>query len=199
MPHCRSSVAARLAAGLCFGLVLVIAACATTRGISEIADPPCRVIRQDKEEAVFGDDQDNVRIEIEKAKISKRLFNLAIYYKTFFPEGETIRSGDVERYLRVDGRNAYKVVFRPKYIRKRTRYKKGQEIPPGHKLKTETDPATGKPRKVLYSPIVKRYRTLYLVEGDEYLYYILLRADGESAPAAQKEFEQFVHEGITYQ
>ena len=128
---------------------------------------------------------------------------MAIHYAALFPEGEIIRPGDTEEYVKIDGRNAYKVVFRPNYIRRRKRIdgKKKlspENIPQGWTLTNVEDPTTGKPTPVLYGPVIPRQKILYLVEGDPYIYYIFFRADGDSIEPARKKFEEFVRKGIKY-
>ncbi|MEJ2716521.1 MAG: hypothetical protein P8182_05195 [Deltaproteobacteria bacterium] len=148
------------------------------------------------------DEDDKVFIEVRKAKIEAPVDNLAIRYRALFPEGEIIRPGDREEYVDVDGRKAYRVVFRTKYIRRRKRLAKGQEpenIPEGATIHSILDPATGESVPVLYGPIIPRQKILYLVEGKHYIYYILLRADGDAIGPAEKKFEEFVRTGINYQ
>jgi len=179
----------------------MIAGCVTTRGISEIKAFPYPIVYEDESMERFADAETGATIEVRKAKISRPLESLAVHYQAIFPGGEIIRPGDHEEYVKIADRNAYRVVYRQKYIRKRKREDgktSGGEIPQGWTRRAIEDPATGKPINVLYGPIVPQQRILYLVEGSEHLYYVLLTADGDSIDAARKKFEKFVKEDIQY-
>jgi len=177
------------------------AGCLYTRGIDEVLVDPYPQIYQDDSTLRFGDQEDKVFIEVRKAKISRRLDNLAIHYGTIFPGGVPIRRDDNEQYVKVGGKTAYRVIFAEKSVRRRKRLEKEippEEVPPGWKQVTISDPVTGKPTPALYGPVVPRRQILYLVEGDAYLYYVLMRADGGAIPEARRAFEEFVRKGIDY-
>jgi hypothetical protein len=182
--------------------VALLPGCFGSRGLKEIQTRPYTVTYEDDSSARFGDGEDKVFIEVRRAKLPRALDNLAIHYQAFFPSGEIIRPGDVEEYVKIDGRNAYKVVFRTTYIRPR-KLPKGpldkEKIPEGWEVRNIVDPLSGKPIDVLYGPIIPRERMLYLVEGNKYLYYIFLRADGDAVDSAKKKFEEFVSKQIKYQ
>ncbi len=180
----------------------VLPGCFGPRGMKEIQTRPYSVTYEDDTSARFGDGDDKVFIHVRKANLPRPLDNLAIHYPAFFPSGEIIRPGDVEEYVKVDGRNAYKVVFRTTYIRPR-KLPKGplekEKIPDGWEARNIVDPLSGKPMDVLYGPIMSRERILYLVEGKKHLYYIFLRADGDAVESAKKKFEEFVTKEIKYE
>lgn len=180
----------------------LIAGCIASHRLKEISGKPYPVTYEDDVTARFGDPEDNVFIEVRRAEMSRPLDNLAVHYGTLFPGGEVIRPGDSEEYVDIDGRKSYKVTFKPRYIRKRkraTQTSEGKEdVPPGWQAVTMPDPATGKTARVLYSPAIPRERTLYLVPGKSHVYYLSLRADGDSIPGARKNFEQFVRTAIAY-
>lgn len=103
--------------------------------------------------------------------------------------------------MKLDGRNAYRVTFREKYIRKRKRSPQNfrtEDLPKGWTLSKILDPETGKPVRVIQGPVVPSASMLYLVEGEKYVYYMLLRADGDSIGLGKKRFMEFVHKGIKY-
>lgn len=184
-------------------IIAGISACLGTRGIEAIKARPYPVLYEDYSTARFGDEGDNAFVEVRTAKTSRPMENLAIHYAALFPGGEIIRPGDSEEYLRIDGHNAYKVVFRTKYIRKRKRLQETgnggeKEVPEGWTPMTMEDPLTGKPIPVLHGPVVPQQRVLYLVQGDTKVYYVFLRTDGDSIDEAVKNFDQFVREGIDY-
>ncbi len=185
-------------------LLLVLAflpGCFGSRGMKEIPAPPYPLTYEDDTTARFGDADDRIFMEVRKAALPRALDSLAIHYRAFFPSGEIIRPGDVEEYVKVDGHNAYKVVFRNTYIRPR-KLPKGsvdkEKLPEGWEVRNIIDPISGKAVDVLYGPIMPRERMLYLVEGKSHLYYIFLRADGDSVDKAKKKFEEFVSKGIKY-
>jgi hypothetical protein len=179
----------------------VTGGCLAARGMSEIRAFPYPIVYEDDSMERFADADTGATVEIRKARISRPLENLAIHYQSIFPGGEIIRPGDHEEYVKIGDRNAYRVIYRQKYIRKRKRVddrKSQAEAPQGWTRRSMEDPATGKPIKVLYGPVVPQQRILYLVEGSEYLYYVLLTADGESIDPARTKFEKFVREDIQY-
>ena len=180
----------------------LVAGCSASRGITEIRSHPYPVIHEDDSAEKLMDEDDKVFIEVRKAKIDGAVDNLAIRYRSLFPEGEIIRPGDREEYVDIDGRKAYRVVFRTKYIRIRKRLESGlkpENLPEGATIRSILDPATGETVPVLYGPVIPRRKILYLVEGKQYIYYILLRADGDAIGPAQKKFKEFVRSGIEYQ
>jgi len=186
-----------------FSLTVCLAGCIGAYGITEIKQHPYSLIQEDDSSAKFGLRDDDASIEVRRVESSRPIENLAINYGALFPEGEIIRPGDTEEYTKIDGRNAYKVVFRPKYIRKRKRVEdkpgtKPQEPLEGWTQTTITDPLTGKPETVMQGPIIRRERILYLVAGDRYIYYILMRADGDAIEPARKKLEKLVREDIDY-
>jgi len=182
---------------------MLLAGCLATRGIIDVGSHPYPLIYEDDSTEKFADADQTVFIEVRRRKISRPLENLAIHYAALFPDGEIIRPGDTEEYVKIDGRNAYKVVFRTNYIRRRKRVETKDkltpgEAPPGWTLMNIEDPTTGKPTPVLYGPVIPRQRILYLVEGDLYIYYVFMRADGDSIEPARKKFEDFVRKDIKY-
>ena len=187
----------------CFLAVACIAGCLGAHGITEITGHPYNLIHEDDSSAKFEGPDDDASIEVRRVESSRPIDNLAIHYGSLFPDGEIIRPGDSEEYVKIDGRNAYKVVFRPKYIRKRKRAgdqieTAKNEIPEGWTQVTMEDPLTGEPETVLQGPIVRRERVLYLVPGDTYVYYILMRADGDAIEPARKKLEKLVRQDIKY-
>jgi hypothetical protein len=187
----------------CLLTTWVVAGCMGTYGMTEIGNNPYPLLSEDDSMARYGLPDDDVFIEVRRAPISRPIENLAVHYAALFPGGEIIRPGDVEEYLKIDGRNAFKVVFRPKYIRKRKRITETtapqkQEAPEGWTRVTIEDPVTGKPASVLQGPVISRERILYLVAGESYVYYIFMRADGDSIEPARKRLEKLVREQIKY-
>lgn len=189
---------------LCLLLPGILTGCFSTHSLREIVRNPYPLIEQDDTASRFGNPEDDVAIEVRKAKIDRPVDNLAVHYVTLFPDGEVIRPGDTEEYVKIGGKNAYKVTFRSKYIRKRIRCDDSRKLTPaeiakGWKLAVIRDPHTAKPIQAMFSPVIPTQKVLYLVEGNSSVYYILLRADGDAIKDAQKEFEKFVREGIDYQ
>jgi hypothetical protein len=173
--------------------------CMSGVSLSQIKTKPAPLVYQDDSAAKFNDPEDTVFVEVRTTAISKPIENLAIHYFSLFPDGETIRAGDTEEYVTVNDKNAYKVVFRPTYIRKRERIDaKEKQIPSGWKTATIEDPYTTKPVRIMYGPVIPRQKILYLVEGRKYVYYVLLRADGDAIEPAGRKFEDFVKNGINY-
>jgi len=167
----------------------------------EVKSPPYPVTYEDDSMKRFGDREDTVFIEVSRARISRPLDNLAIHYRAFFPAGETVRPGDLEEYLDVAGKTAYRVLFRTEYIRRRKRLAKSDKPdkpPEGWTVRTMEDPLTGKNIPVFYGPVIPRQKILYLVQGDLYLYYVFFRADGDSIEPAKKKFDELVQKGIAY-
>jgi hypothetical protein len=176
-------------------------ACLAPRGIVEVHSPPYPVTHAGETSETLGDKEDEVFMEVKRARIPRPIENLAVHYRAYFPGGEAIRPGDRESYVKIDGRKAYKVVFRTSYIRRRKRLKDDvlpEKTPKGWTVRSIPDPMTGKFIRVLYGPVIPRKRILYLVEGDRYLYYIFMRADGDAVEPATKKFEELVHKGIEY-
>jgi hypothetical protein len=183
--------------------VAILAGCLAAKGMTEINPEPYPLVYQDDSTARFGNPDDTVFIEVRRVKASKPLENLAIHYAALFPGGEIIRPGDSEEYLKIDGKNAYKVSFTPKYIRKRKRIQSDQsgssEKPePGWSVESIEDPVSGKLVSILKGPVIQQQRLLYLIRGENYLYYVFLRTDGESIESSKKKFETFVREDIKY-
>jgi hypothetical protein len=182
-------------------LPCLLAGCFSAHGLQEIKSHPHALVYEDDSTARFADKEDTVFIEVRTAPIPRPLENLAVHYSTLFPGGTIVRPGDGEEYTKIDGRTAYKVMFQPEYIRRRKRVPEKEElkdIPPGWTVRTIEDPVTGKPIQVLYGPVIPRQKILYLVEGKKFVYYIFMRADGESIEPARKKFEDFVGKDIRY-
>ncbi|MFH0822308.1 MAG: hypothetical protein V2B18_06115 [Pseudomonadota bacterium] len=169
--------------------------------MTEIGSRVYPVLHEDDTATRLGSKTDDVFIEVRKERIPRPLENLAIHYRTFFPSGEIIKPGDAEEYVKVNGRNAYKVVFAPKYVRHRERVPTDaptDSTKPGWTRKKTTDPESGETIEAVYSPVMPRYRVLYLVEGDRYIYYIFMRADGPAAESAKEALNKLVYQGIKY-
>jgi hypothetical protein len=184
-------------------MCLFLSSCFTTQRLREISQDPYPIIFQDDSTVRYGDPEDDVFMEVRRAKTSRPIDDLAIQYGALFPGGEAIRPGDTEEYVKIDGKNAYRVLFKKKYIRKRKRIdteskKSSEDVSPDWKSVTMHDSETGKPVSVLYGPIIPRERTLYLVAGDSEVYSIFMRADGEAIEPAKKKFEKLVREEIKY-
>lgn len=183
-------------------VLCALAGCFSARGMTEITTEPYPVIYQDDSSARFGTADDSVLIEVRRAKTPRPLENLAIYYPSLFPGGEIIRPGDAEEYVKFDDKNAYKVVFGTKYIRKRKRLgdesNKAESMPEGWTAAKMEDPETGKSMAVAQGPVIPRQRVLYLVQGDPYIYYVSLRADGDAIESARDRFEKFVRQEVKY-
>jgi len=185
-------------------LVTFLQGCFAASHMAEIAAHPYPLIYEDDLDAKFADTKDNVFIEVRKTATSRPVEHLAVHYSSLFPDGELIRPGDAEEYVKVGGKNAYKVVFATKYIRKRKRLdpktaNDPKSIPEGWSRVTMEDPVTGKRIPVLHGPVIPQLRILYLVQGDPSVYYVFLRADGQAIESAKKRFEKFVNEEIKYQ
>lgn len=181
--------------------LIPLAGCFSARGLPEIRSEPYPIIYRDDGVLRFGDADDNVFIEVRRVPISKETGNLAIHYSALFPGGVKITPGDHEEYVTIAGHKAYKVVFRISHIRKRKRFEDGisaKDLPEGWSLHHMVDPSSGASIPVLHGPIVPRERILYLVEGRSYIYYVFMRADGESIGPAKERFEEFLKEEIDY-
>jgi hypothetical protein len=184
-------------------LTVFLSSCFGVRGFTEITASPYPLISEDDSIARFGDADGNTFVEVRKEQTSRPVEHLAVHYRSLFPGGEIIRPGDSEEYVKINGKNAYKVVFRTKYIRKRKRLGSKSEvdpesIPEGWTPAKMEDPVTGEIVRVLHGPIIPQQKILYLVQGDPYIYYVFLRADGDSIKSAKKKFEKFVQEDIKY-
>ncbi|MEW6531589.1 MAG: hypothetical protein AB1473_12175 [Thermodesulfobacteriota bacterium] len=178
-----------------------VASCSAPRGITEILYEPYALIYEDDSTERYGNKDESVLMEIRKTAMPRKLDNLAIHYNAFFPGGEIIRPGDVEEYVTIDKRKAYRVTFRTKYLRRRERAPADatqENVPPGWTLGSMIDPISGSSIRVLYGPIVPVFSRLYLVEGDAFLYYIFLKAEGDLIDSARDKFEKFVQSGIDY-
>jgi hypothetical protein len=179
-------------------LFLILSGCLTTRGLSEIKADPYPVIQKGRSQVRYADPGDSVSIEVKTVKKTNPVKNLAIYYPTLFPGGLPVRAGDTEEYVRAQGKNAYKVTFKPTQIRNRKRYTEDDPIPPGWVKGKMEDADTGKTKEVLYGPVIRRQLVLYLIEGDTTVYYILLRAEGDEIENAKQKLERFVQNDIAY-
>lgn len=180
----------------------IAVSCFATRGVVEVVTQPFPKTYEDDSVVRFGDKDDTIFVEVRRARKTGRLDNLAIHYRALFPDSEIVRPGDQEQYLKIDGKNAYKVTFRTKYIRRRKALEKvppPDEVPAGWTSQTIAEPATGKPIPVLLGPPIPQQRVMYLVEGDAYLYYVYMRADGDSIAPAREKLDEFVRKGIAYQ
>lgn len=189
-----------LSAGI---VTVLVQSCFSPAGMSEIKYKPLPLIYEDSNLARFSDVDDDVSIELRKASVSKAIENLAIHYPALFPDGVTIRPGDREEYVSIGGKNAYKVVFSTKYIRKRKRVnekpgKGNQDISSGWTESTMEDPVSGKKIPVIVGPVIPERKVLYLIPGAEGVYYLLLKVDGTNNEDAIKNFDKFVKEGIDY-
>ncbi|MBM3299480.1 MAG: hypothetical protein FJY85_05970 [Deltaproteobacteria bacterium] len=191
----------RLPVSIC--AVAIIAGCLTSRGMREINEHPYPLVYEDDSTARFGSLEDNVFIEVRKTVTPRPLEHLAVHYMSLFPGGEIIKPGDREEYADVNGKRAYKVVFRTRYIRKRVRAPDKSELDPdktqeGWTRSKMNDPVTGETIEVLLGPVIPQQKILYLVQGESYIYYILLRADGDAIQSAKQRFEKFIHKDIEY-
>jgi hypothetical protein len=215
-----SALVSRLLAHLLLWTVLLptLAGCLVARGLTEISEHPYRLLDQansrarfgnedddqDDSKTRFGDEDDNVLIEVRRAPGGKPAENLAIHYRSLFPRGEAVRPRDHEEYVEIKGRKAYHVKFQTQYIRKRKRLPKDKPppdpatIPKGWTVTSIDDPANGGSIPVLQGPVIPSRKILYLVQGDSYVYYILLRADGDPIEPVKDRFEKFVREQIAY-
>ena len=89
---------------LLLALCTLVGGCFTTQHIKAIRQDPYPVLSQDESATRFGDPEDNVFIEVRRAKTSRPVQDLAIQYGALFPGGEVIRPGDREEYVKIDGR-----------------------------------------------------------------------------------------------
>ena len=196
------SVIVLLVALACAALLLLVS-CIGTRGLSEISSHPYPLIYEDDSSAKFASQQDDVFIEIRKTPVPRPLEHVAVHYASLFPGGEIVKPDDREEYLTIKDKKAYKVSFRTKYIRKRKRLDKssgrsGPEIPEGWTKAQMRDPVTGEVVPVLHGPVIPQEKVLYLVQGDQYIYYIVLSADGDAVKPAREKFENFVRNDINF-
>lgn len=189
---------------LCVMVLCLLCSCFGKRGITEVKYKPYAVDYEDDSTLRLSDQTDEIFVEVRATSTSKPMENLAIHYPALFPGGEIIRPGDREEYVRINGHTAYKVTFGPKYIRKRKRIPEAERgkktaIPEGWTATTMEDPVSGKPIPVMYGPVIPQQKILYLVQGKSRVYYILMKADGDSIEKATRSLDSFVKEGIDYQ
>jgi len=185
-------------------VLCLLCSCLGKRGISEVRERPYSVEYEDNSTLRLSDHNEDIFIDLRTSSTGKPMENLAIHYPALFPGGEIIRPGDREEYVKINGHTAYKVTFGTKYIRKRKRLPEAEKglivsIPEGWTATTMEDPVTGKPISVMYGPVIPQHKIMYLVQGNSRVYYILLKADGNSIEKASKDFEKLVKEGIDYQ
>jgi hypothetical protein len=192
----RAGVFAVISAALC------IALCGCRHGatLKLIRSQPYPIVRQEDSTVRYLTPDDSAVIEVKTAAVDKPVENLAVHYTALFPDGEPIRPGDIEEYVTVAGKKAYKVSFSPSYIRKRKRMTELEEgdVPAGWRTATMEDPGTGESIAIVYGPIIPRRKVLYLVEGGNNVYYVFMRADGPDIEAARTKFEEFVNTQINY-
>ena len=191
----------RPAAILWFIAIGLLTGCFSARGIGEVVSRPYPVVYEDDSTERFSNSDDSVFIEIRRTKSSRPLGNLAVHYPALFPGGEAVRPGDTEEYVKIDGKNVYKVEFKTSYVRNRKRIDPGKTDEPAPEGWTKTsmeDQESGKQIPILYGPVVPRRKVLYLVEGDSYIYYIFMRADGDAIESARKKLDELVNSGIKY-
>jgi hypothetical protein len=196
---------ARLAVYFLMGwtALVMLAGCFGPRGLTEITEYPYPLTYQDDSTARFSSGDGNVFIEVRRAPATRPLEHLAVHYASLFPGGEIIKPGDTEDYLTIDGKTAYKVIFRTKYIRKRKRVEENSnrelpEIPPGWTRAQMTDPVSGDTVPVLHGPVIPQQKILYLVQAGPYIYYILMTAEGDAIKPATEKLDQFVRNGIKF-
>lgn len=184
-------------------VALLVSGCLGRGQVKDFSSPPLPVIYEDEVTTKLRDADDSQFIEIRKTPTSKPIENLAIHYPALFPGGEIIRPGDTEEYTLVDGKNSYKVVFRTKYIRKRrhlTEKEKSdeQDLPAGWTKSFTEDSSSGSRIQIAIGPTVPQHRILYVVPGDQNVYYLFFRIDGENYEKAIKDFDKFVREDMRY-
>lgn len=184
-------------------MALLVSGCLGSSQIKDYGLPPLPVIYEDETTTKFRDTDDNKFIEIRKTPTSKPIENLAIHYPALFPGGEIIRPGDTEEYTMINGKNSYKVIFRTKYIRKRKRLSEKElsgkvEIPADWTRSTIDDASTGSKIPILLGPIIPQHRILYVVPGEQNVYYLFMRVDGENYEQVMKDFDKFVREEVNY-
>lgn len=181
----------------------ILCGCASGTGIRDLKFDSYKKEIVSDNQVKWVDSEDNVFVQLQTAAISQPVNNLVVHYGSLFPSGEPIRPGDTEEYLKINNRNAYRVVFRPTFIRQRKRLTDKQIsdptlIPNGWTKTSIEDPLTGESVDAMYGPIIPRQRVLYLVEGDKFVYYIFLRADGEAIDKELKKFDSLVKTRIAY-
>lgn len=205
MADCMSRHCARFPALVVIGYlgIVILTGCFGTPGLKEITGYPYPLIYQDDSIARFESSDHNVFVEVRKTPSPRPLEHLAVHYASLFPGGEIVKPGDREEYRTIKGKNAYKVVFRTKYIRKRKRLDKdsnpkSSEIPEGWTKAQMSDPTTGDVVPVLHGPVIPQQKILYLVQGESHIYYILLTADGDAITPATEKLEQFVRNDIKF-
>lgn len=184
-------------------VALFVSGCFGNAQVKDFSSAPLPVVYEDETTTKFRDNDDDKFIEIRKAPTSRPVGNLAIHYPALFPGGEVVRPGDMEEYTLVNGKNSYKVVFRTKYIRKRKRLSEKDlsgepKIPEGWTKSSIEDPSTGSKIPIMLGPVIPQHRILYMVPGEQYVYYLFMRVDGENYEQALKEFDRFVREDMTY-
>lgn len=184
-------------------VAFLVSGCFGTTQLKDFSSAPLPVIYEDDTTTRLRDDDDNKFIEIRKTPTSRPMENLAIHYPALFPGGEIIRPGDTEEYTMINGKNAYKVVFRTKYIRKRKRLTEKEQsdkfqIPDGWSKSAIEDPGSGSSIPIILGPVIPQHRVLYLVPGDQNVYYLFMRVDGENYEKSLKEFDKFVREDMNY-
>lgn len=179
--------------------VAVCVGCFSASGLTEIKARPYHVTYEDDSTLKMGDKDDTVSIEVRRISVPKQLPKLAIHYNTLFPGGESIRPGDSEEYVKIRDKEAFKVSFKPDYIRQRKRAPKSEpdEIPPNW-IQSKIEDSDGEIVPIIVGPLVSREKTLYLVHGTKYLYYILFRADGSAVKSGSEKFNQFIQDDINY-
>lgn len=194
----RSLLPAKLRVSLFVIIVIpMVCSCASNR-VPTVKYKPFPNETKEDSGIKFINTGNSISFEIRSAPITGPVENLAIHYQSMFPGGEIIRPGDIEEYLKVSDRNAYKVTFRPTYIRRRKRVTDESAAPEGWKSTKIEDPTTGKPVDIMYGPIIPRQKILYLVEGEKFVYYILMTADGDEIQIGRNKLEEFIRDGIDY-
>lgn len=185
-----------------FSLVLLsLPACFPSKGLVEVKKRPLPVLSEDDSTLRMGDEKDRIFIEVRKAPSSGAPGNLAIRYEQIFPGGPAIRLKDRDRYLNLGENVAYRVDFEPSYIRYRKRIPIDDEnfkAPEGWSVREFNPRESENSQKILVGPVTKRQTVLFLVEGNDYIYYVFGRADGSAIKAMIKIIEDLVEEGIDY-
>ena len=184
-------------------VALFVSGCFGRAQVKDFSSPPAPIIYEDETTTKFRDNDDDKFIEIRKTPTSRPIENLAIHYPALFPGGEVIRPGDTEEYTIVNGKNSYKMVFRTKYIRKRKRLNEKDlsedfKAPEGWTKSSIEDSSTGAKVPILLGPVIPQHRVLYIVPGEQNVYYLFLRFDGDNYEQAIKDFDRFVREDMTY-
>ena len=193
----------RISAVTLVTVALFVSGCFGRAQVKDFSSAPIPIIYEDETTTKFRDDEDDKFIEIRKAPTSRPIENIAIHYPALFPGGEVIRPGDTEEYTMINGKNSYKVVFRTKYIRKRKRLNEKDlsddfKVPEGWTKSSIQDASTGAKIPILLGPVIPQHRILYVVPGEQNIYYLFLRFDGENYEQAIRDFDRFVREEMTY-